>query len=437
MSESNGTDATPTKQETAQEQGAPTTRRGSARRMIASVLLGALRMALVVGLVSAGVFAAYWFNTSGGSAERSSEGREEISRPVETVEVRRGDHPVRVRAMGTVMAARETSIRPRVSGMIVEQAEAFAPGGFFEQGAFMVQIDRADYEQALLQRESELAQAEAALRIELGDQAVAREELELLEVDIPEINRDMILRIPQVNQAKAEVKSAEAALQRASLDLERTRISAPFEGHIVVRSASVGNNVSPGDELATFVGAQEYWVELTVPVSSLRWIQTPRTAGDASSAALVSYPRAWGPGVTREGRVGRLVGRLEEGSRLARVIVSVPDPLAREASRRGKPELILDAYVDVEIEGRVLEDAVVLDRDLVREGGVVWVMGDDQRLEIRPVTIAYRGRDHAYVTGGLDDGDRAIRTNLTTPVRGMLLREASPPSDGEAVAADG
>ena len=254
----------------------------------ASITLGVVRFALVVALLGGGAYVAWWFNQTTPAKKNGAGQREEASRQVEIVVVERRDQPVRVEAMGAVMPALEAVIRPRVEGMVVEVHDEFVPGGFFERGTFMAQLDRVDYEQALEQRESDLAQAEAALKIELGDQAVAREELELLEVDIPEINRDLILRKPQVAQARARVRSSEAAVARAEMDLERTRLVAPFDGHVVERSVTLGNNVSVGEAMATFVGSSEYWIELAIPVPSLRWIE----AGDGDGAGGAVRPVA-------------------------------------------------------------------------------------------------------------------------------------------------
>ena len=395
-----------------------------------------IRIALIVLVLAAGAGVAWWFQATEGASEQAAP-EPEVARVVEVVTVEHASRPVRVHAMGTVRSALEAVIRPRVAGMIVAQHEAFVPGGFFAAGTWMVRIDRADYEQTLRQRKTEVERAQAALQIELGDQAVAREELELLEVDIPEINRDLILRIPQVNQARAQLEAAESAVERAELDLTRTEITAPFDGHVVSRAVTAGNNVSEGTELATFVGAEEYWVEVSVPVTSLRWIEVPRASAEIGapseegSLVLVRNARVWGPGVHRVGRVAQIVGRLEAGSRLARVIVRVPDPLARSAEHGAEPEpeLLLDAFVDVEIEGRTLDDCFAIPRDLIREGDTVWVMGPDDRLVSKDVRIVYHGREHVYVTEGLADGDRVIRTNLQIPVDGMLLR--LPESDEE------
>lgn len=297
-------------------------KRPSAARRALSILAGITQLIVILALLAGGAYAAWWFNATAGTAQKAAESQqgEEASRLVEVTRVRREDTPVRIRAMGTVRPAREAIIRPRVDGMIIEQSESFVPGGYLRAGEFMVQIDRADYEQVLLQRQTARDEADAALQIELGDQAVAREELELLEVDIPEINRELILRIPQVNQARARLRAAEALIERAQLDLERTRIVAPFDGHIVTRSVSVGNNIAAGDELARFVGAHTYWIEIAIPVSALRWIQVAPAAPAASdgssestpSPVTIHNPRAWGPGITRQGVVARIIGELEQ-----------------------------------------------------------------------------------------------------------------------------
>jgi hypothetical protein len=158
-----------------------------------------------------------------------------------------------------------------------------------------------------------------------------------------------------------------------------------------------------------------------------------RFADDADaepSPAHITDRRAWGDHAHRRGRVARLIGRLEEGTRLARVLVAVEDPLANDAPT-GTPRLILDAFVDVEITGRTVDNAVVIDRNLVRENDTVWIMNDEDRLETREVSIAFRGRRHAYVTAGINDGDRVIRTNLQAPIDGMLLRQEPDTTGGD------
>ena len=75
-----------------------------------------------------------------------------------------------------------------------------------------------------------------------------------------------------------------------------------------------------------------------------------------------------------------------------------------------------------EIEGRTLDFAVVLPRELVRQGNEVWVMGADDALEIREVEILYRGRHQVVIASGVEPGEQVVVTNLAVPVEGTPLR---------------
>jgi len=185
--------------------------------------------------------------------------------------------------------------------------------------------------------------------------------------------------------------------------------------------------------MATLVGTDAYWVEVSVPVDELKWIRFPRSAGEAGSPVRVRDEAAWGPDVYRVGRVIRLESALEEQGRMARVLVSVPDPLGLADPSGKTPPLLIGSYVRAEIEGTDLENVVALDRNHLRNGNEVWVMNGDGELEIRQVEIAYRGRQQVLVSDGLEAGERIVTTDLPAPVEGMRLR--TEPSSPAAVAA--
>lgn len=288
-----------------------------------------------------------------------------------------------------------------------------------QEGTTLLQIDPSDYKNALQQRKSELRQAEADLKLEMGRQNVARQDYQLLEDSLSRENRALVLREPQLNAARSQVESARAAVDQAELNLRRTSIRAPFDAHIVSRSVNVGSQVAPGDELGRLVGFDEYWVEATVPVSKLPWLRFPNGNGRGSTVHIVNRT-AWDDGVSREGYLYRLVGALEDETRMARVLISVPDPHGRAEDTTG-PRLILGSYVEVLMDGKVLNDVVRLNRDYVRDDETVWVMAD-RTLEIRDVDVAVRDAKYAYIRSGLEDGDRVVTTNLSTVSDGAPLR---------------
>jgi RND family efflux transporter MFP subunit len=283
---------------------------------------------IAILLLAAGVVAVI-FSTEP-RAERSS-AMKQTAMLVEVTEVARGDYRPIVVAMGTVRPEQEIMLSPRVGGEIVSVSETFTPGGFVEKGEVLLQIDPTDYEATLLERRSELRQASAELEMELGRQDLARQDYEELRGTISDEYRTLVLRQPQLDTARARVEAAQAAVRRAELDLERTRIRAPFAAHILTREANVGSQVAPGESLGHLVGIGSYWVEASVPVSSLQWIDFPQDRDDPGAPVHIRNRAAWPEGVHRVGRVHSLIGALESQTRLARILLTVSDPLAHDS----------------------------------------------------------------------------------------------------------
>lgn len=380
---------------------------------------GPLKTAFITLLIVLAGIALVWFifkteptATRGGAAR-------ETAMLVEVQTVNRGQYTPIVEVMGQVTPARNITLRSRVGGRVIHQADPFTPGRLVDEDEELLRIEPADYQATLEQRRSELQQALADLELERGQQAVARQEFELLGEEIPVENRALILRQPQLQQAQARVDSARAAVRQAELDLARTRIRAPFPGQVLARDVTLGSEISTGETLGRLVGTEEYWVEATVPLSRLRWLSF-QDDPQATGTPVTLYQDSWESGQSREGRLQQLVGELDSDARMARVLITVDDPLALDQAD-GKPKLILGSILRAEIQARPLADVVRLDRNLVRRNDTVWVM-EDRTLAIRDVEIALRDENYAYIRDGLEDGDKVITNDLASVVGGAKLR---------------
>lgn len=340
---------------------------------------------------------------------------------VDVAHLERGTFRPEITAMGTVRAEQEIVLRPRVNGEIISISDSFTPGGFVTMDETLLQIDPADYEVTLLQRQSELLQANADLELELGRQDLARKDFKALEGSISTEYKTLVLREPQLNSARSRVESAQAAVRQAELDLARTRIQAPFPAHIISRQANLGSQVSPGETLGRLVGIEAYWVEAAIPVSNLRWIAFPEGSGQPGSGVQVRNRSAWPDNLFRKGKVHRLIGALESQTRLARVLITVTDPLAHEPDSAGLPPLMVGSFVEVSIEGKSIVDVIRMDRDYLRQNDTVWLM-EDNRLKIRAVEIAFHDQSYVYIQSGLGTGDQVVTTNLATVIEGAPLR---------------
>jgi RND family efflux transporter MFP subunit len=380
----------------------------------------ALRIILPLAVLAAGVALSFWLLETSPKAQPKPKTRNAALVEVRTIEFATQESVVS--AMGTVRPSREVSLRPQVSGEIIEMAGNFLPGGHFRKGETLLKIDPTDYRLAVRQLASEVARAESELQIEQGNQLVAQKEYELLGETVSEEETSLMLRRPQLDNLRAALEAAQARLEQARINLRRTEIAAPFNAVVQSREINIGTRVSEGTALTTLIGTDSYWVEVSVPVSQLRWIRIPNSENEEGSMVRVYDRAAWGEGAWRTGKVIRLSAGLEEQGRMARLLVKVVDPLALLPENAGAPRMLIGSYVRVEIEGRELPSAAAIDRNLIQDGDTLWIMDDENRLDVRQVEIAFRGREQVLVTGGIEPGERLVVSPLPGPAPGMALR---------------
>jgi RND family efflux transporter MFP subunit len=341
---------------------------------------------------------------------------------VQVLAVHPGPHRVWVPAMGGVIPARVISLEARVSGEVVASHPEFNPGGLLKEGEEIVRIDPEDYKLALEQKKSAVADAEYALKVEQGHQDVALREWELLNGNNPVAARDaeLALRKPHMAKARADLAAALAELKQAELNLERTSIHAPFNAVVRAKHVDYGSQVSPQDPLAELAGTDAFWIRASIPVDRLSWITIPRRPEETGSQVRVFYRN----GYTRTGTVIRLMGDLEEEGRMARVLVEVKDPVGLKPGHREMPPLLLGEYVEIEVEGKMLQNVYRIPRTALRDNSEIWIATEGVKLEIRNVETLWRDARTVLLRKGLQPGDRLIVSDLPMPVNGMPVQVA-------------
>ncbi len=363
--------------------------------------------------------------------------------PVEVIEIAHTSEQVVVRAQGTVMAAQQVQVRPEVAGRIVKLSPSLVPGGRFSAGETLGVVDDRDYRAQLAARQEAVARARLALRQERAQQAVAEEEWQLLEATVPagDDSRDLVLRVPQIEQAEAAVAAAESARFKAELDLERCTVAAPFNAVVLREQVDLGQLVNPQTKVATLAGIDAYRVQVSLPLEHLAWIEIPGRGTRRGSAATV-VQRAGSVEIRRQGRVERLLGDVDPAGRMARLLIIVDDPLNLRGDGGSDLPLLLGSYVTAEIRGRTIDEAIVIPRRALREvhtggdGGAregLWIMDAEDRLAIREIEVVWRdeesvivamGRPGGAQTENVSDGERLITSTLSTPIEGMKLKVA-------------
>lgn len=377
-----------------------------------------IRIVLSLVILGVGIGAASYLKNS---APRTKKRPPVKLSPIVLIQtVKPSSYQIIVTAMGTVIPAREVVLKSRVSGEIVEIHPEFTEGGFLKKDMRIIQIDPQDYELALARKRSTVTDAEYALKLELGHQAVAKREWELLNQGKAalDMEKELALRQPHLDKVRADLSAAEAELKAAMLDLERTHITLPFNAMVRSKSVDRGSQVTPQEPLAELVGTDAYRVQASLTVDRLEWIDVPVQTGDHGSKAQIIYGR----GNECSGKVIRLLGDLAAEGRMARILVEVADPLGLNSSNQNRTPLLIGEYVRVKILGRKLDNVFQIPRTALKDNSSIWIVGENQTLEIRKVRTVWRDADVVLLKDGLKPGERLIVSDLSAPVEGMAVR---------------
>lgn len=345
---------------------------------------------------------------------------------VEVFQAQAIDYPVTVSAMGNVIPAQKVNLTSRISGLVTSVSPHFVPGDFLKKGEQIIQLDPTDYELLVKQKENELEKAIFNFTLEQGQQAIAQREFALLNTQLDEQSKNLVLRKPHLALAKSAIKAAEAALTQARLDLSRTRTVSPFNAIVLETNAHIGSWVSTfstGTPLVKLAGIDSFWVVAALPTDKLNKIDIPSINSTKGSKATITHSAAWGAQGSRDGTVKRLKAELETSGRLAELIIEVKDPLSQQAENKGAPALILGSFVRVKITGDTLHNVIALPDSVVHNGTQLWLLSEQNTLDIKTITPVWKGDEKVFIDAKqLPNDTRIISSNLSTPVQGMTLR---------------
>jgi RND family efflux transporter MFP subunit len=379
-----------------------------------------LKWALSVGVVGLALLLALYFVATKEEPPRAEKPLEGTL--VEVIQLDASRHEVELHVKGTVVPANEVVLQAELGGRVIWQSTELVPGGRFKTGDPILRIDARDYELAAESHRSQVNRAKLDLAIEARRGEVAKTEWNAFgEMDVSEEQRALALREPQLEASKLALKAAQSSLKKAQLDLTRTTLRAPFNAMVVSESVDLGQLISPQTPVARIVGTDEYHVQVSVPVESLRSIRVATEDQPGSAARIVQ--QVGQESIERHGEVIRQLPDLDPGGAMARILVSIEDPLGK----RSDLPLLLGSFVHVEIAADPIGDAIRVPRVALRGGRHVYVMNEQNLLEIRDVQIAWAEPDTVLVTAGIQPRERIVTSRIPTPVPNMLLRTAEPP----------
>jgi RND family efflux transporter MFP subunit len=280
-------------------------------------------------------------------------------------------------------------------------------------------IDTRGYDYAIAEAGARIAEAERQVMMEEAQAEQARNEWRSLGEGEPSA---LTLREPQLAEARAKLKAAQADLAHARLQRNRCEWRAPFAGRVRDKHIGLGQYVQPGEKLARIYAIDVIQVRLPLATDQFTYLDllldhrnsNPETGPKVIlSVEFAGALRRW------EGRIVRAEGALDEETGLLHAVAEVEDPYVVEA---GQPPLMPGLFVKAEIVGRDQPDVIVLPPGAVNASHEALWIDEEDRLHIRRLNILRNEPDRILVKGNLKAGDRVVVSGIQVPVEGMKVR---------------
>lgn len=315
--------------------------------------------------------------------------------PVRVAPAVKGDFPLYYKALGTVTALNTINVRSRVGGELIKIS--FEEGQMVKAGDLLAEIDPRPYQNALLQAEGTLLQNQAQLKNAQVD--VERYRGLFKEDSIAKQTLDTAEAL--VAQYQGTVKTNQAAVNDAKLNLEFTRIRAPITGRVGLRQLDVGNLVAANDTtaLAIITQTQPISVAFTLPENSLDIVLARYRTGAKLPA------EAWDRGDTKL----QATGVLQSLDNQIDVTTGTLKFKARYDNR--DQALFPNQFVNVHLLADTLKDVVLAPSVAIQfgtNGTFVYALDGDKKVAIRQLKVGASDGENTVITEGLAPGDRVV-----------------------------
>lgn len=348
--------------------------------------------------------------------EKTDDGPRPVSLFVERAKT--DDLSLTIDTSGEVRPRTEIDLVAQVSGRIVSVSRNFASGGSVTNGVTLVKIEDADYRLAVIQVESLVAAAETRVELSEASAQIARRNWDDNIVGKP---TPLALKLPQLAEARANLRAAQAELESAKLNLARTNISVPFDGRVRSKSADIGQYVTVGTPLGRVYATDIAEIRLPLTDAQIASLGLPfgYEAEEGAGPRVIFDAFVAGQTRTWEGHIVRTDAAMDTATRVLYVIAEVVDPYGAGADN-GMP-MAVGLYVNAHIEGSELVNVLVVPRNALRSNDKVYVVTEDGTLDIRTVETGYSDRDRVVITGGLSAGEQVVVSSVRSPRQGMKV----------------
>lgn len=312
---------------------------------------------------------------------------------------------------GTAQASTKTTLTSQVSGKIIFINENFKNGAYFKKGDLLVQIEDEDYKADVKIANAQLILAKQTLLEEQAKAKQAKEDWKKFNID--EKPDDLVLRVPQLQSAIATVEAKEADLQKAKLNLNRTKILAPYDGRVIEKSISIAQVISNNAQIGTIFSNDNIEVRLPIKNKDLNLI-------DINLDAKVEFISQLSNKIY-EGKIVRSESTIDENTKQLYLIAQIDENISN---------LKIGEYLKAKIEAKKLENVIIIPNETIYQSSYVYVQKDGI-LEKRVIEISWQNDEYAVISNGLKENDNLILTTLGSVKSGTKVEIINKENKGQ------
>lgn len=324
-----------------------------------------------------------------------------------------------ISGLGRVTSAQPVDLYSEVSGVLLAGVVPFRPAQSFRRGDLLLKVDDRQIRLDISSKKSEFLTALAVALAEIKsdspddykrwrdyfDAVDFDEELaEMPSTDDPRIK--LLLSRLNVYKLYYEIRDLE-------IMLEKHHFHAPFDGSIVSADMREGTTARGGSRLGQIINLEELEVELPVPGEDVRWVDR------GSKVRLISSEA----GPEWSGTVIRIGNAIDSRTQTIPVYVSI-DVGGEDVPYEG-------TYVNAEIPGRPINNAVTIPRSAVYENRYVYLI-QNGKLEYREINIARSQHDSVILAGGINLGDTVVVDLMQGVAPGMPAMSRDMMDEGQS-----
>lgn len=337
---------------------------------------------------------------------------------VEVMIVKRESAQALVYSQGTIEASRKTKIVSEVSGRITWVSEKFKNGVMVSKNDALLRIEALDFQAALAVTKADLRNAELNLMEEEIRSKQALADWKLARKFNPKATKHataLTMREPHLASAVAAVEASNARVALATKNLQRTHITAAFNGIIEGKSVELGQYITLGSPLATLLSTDEAEVRLPLSEEDFNKLQDDGL-GIAVTISTTNrlHPSSW------SARVSRVEKNRDPSTRLRYAVATLQDPY--NTNKKHPRSLPLGTFVNAAIKGRQYEGVFRVPQNALHENNLLFIVDASETLHTRSVEVIRLDGTHLIVSSGLNDDEKIVLTRLPIMTKNMKVR---------------